>query len=1855
MSGPLRAVFDPQKVVNDISDLQATVGITSDSGLQKAISDVSGRVQLNEHAIGVIDASLAAHYSLVTTNISDISDVSGRVQLNEHAIGVIDASLAAHYSLVTTNISDISDISGLVQQNASDINDIQQLLENTLSNGKFYCNLGVKLPTSNSTKSYTVTLEIEVELTSYILYQTYTDESNNEIKESSNILPVFDNLRLKNTYNNFHMPLSQLFNSGIYFSEELKNELQYLCRYNEDCLEFTRQSVTNFTPQLTGKTYELKVNENNVNDYLIDDSKSSTDHILTENHYYTPLFNPPFINSINGGFTMGIGKTAWNSVDICNNQLTYSFNPYWCEENNQAFGQKVGYSPGDAKDTFGVGEFTIPYRNLSLTYTANIEFLDDSFYNATKGRALIRVPSFRNGNTIYYTNYSEFMPKLELSYLEEYIATRADVLAILNNALTRKEIKGARDNDVEIKYFTSNDFERLSKIIPNIGDVKIVLNKGTRQEQTWVILNEDTAQFKVVLIPEQLTMDKNGIINPIKYDTKSYETPSKQMVTYESEEWGNYSFNKIRGKMLLTYSQSSTLNQSISTNNLVNNTDYTGFSSWSPTPNIEIWVTQRTGWYVQQYLQEQTWNLGESLISNYMNGTQGFHTLNRYGSPFVGWGELGRKPVIGNNSNVSTCLPLLGGGLKTNIGKSFLTVDPRPHENSDSTNFSYIDLYRDWSKPVAPGKYNIFVGGYNQGGLQSTKYEDTIGINIISPSALDLSKDIIKNFLKNYIYDIGSSGRTYMGQIFDGGVGSGSDFGNDVATLVAKYLREDTTIPQIIFGLPPINSFRGFQQTRGTAALSRNFIYDNTYIDGSNQLQDVSINPVSVPGIAYDADLQNIMTRFDEFAVNKAVQTDDRKVIFNMDRYRTQIRYIYYWLESTKINGLRSQYPGLDDFESDLTNYLQENGLGELSWTNRNTIDSTVMNARGPYFNPIQPNIPMIHGSTMLLSYNISGGEQLTSDERENVLKLNLYGDFSGIDTLLDNDRLSIFNYNDRQNAFDNSYQLFINWGEISDLSNSDEVLDEKIYSEIINSNKGHPLLPYYDYNALTATTNYLSGIMNEKLKLDEFDIITEPSNNNLTYVKPRTSGSLRLYAQKWMTAEEWFKDFNYSLYYRETASCPTVGYAEGTDKGYRYLYGPRARKYNNLGQPLPESFNINGISGEKIIVQHDQDTVIFKSYPQTFDISSGKTNYHNNPKPAALYRSGLYADSPYKWFSFTRECTRSNFSAYYNTFYPEFTGAYGSISIFVDRIYLENDKPTNATESFVLNGVTYYYALDERYWRDSIKAVATNGGKFRMSGNIKDYYKKIYPKILFDNDIEADNPNCPKRYAYPSFTKSSKPNGLKKYTGLFPFDVADHGRNRDSSDGTTGHIGDGNESAIIQGYEAGNLSKYIQYNSVYKKYSISAFLDDAFKETIYYYNPPTGTNPNPSNSQMEQIYSINQYGLGFDKTQVMYGGLNSYLLLMRQLKANGMFTGDIPNDATNKAKLDSMLENGPIKFSGPHEKLTCNLNKPELKDGTKNKKQYNVEFTIDNSGGNYTLDISYNSNMSSNSFKTGAIIDIDNPDPILGFKFESQGLIYGHFIMSNDETNEGNYPYILITEFKTNDSNTGVEWVDEWHPKKYGDIIKETEGGLPNTDFITYKFAFLVNDEAPPIYAFTQEGIDGLSLGYIFQGANASALVEKYAEAQVGDLVEREHVESLRQNNFTSQNFKIYTPPIYAFTQEGIDGLPLGYIFQGANATALVDNYAEAQVGDFVDQEHVESLRQNNFTSQNFNIYTPPIYAFTQEGIDGLPLGYIFQGANATALVDKYAEAQVGDFVDQEDVESLRQNSFTSQNFKIY
>ena len=142
MSGPTRVVFDPTKVIDNLSDVsgrvqhnEAAIDIIDVSlaahyqlvtGNQGAIHDVSGRVQHNEAAIEVIDMSLGAHYQLVTDNQGAIHDVSSRVQHNEASIEVIDVSLAAHYQLVTGNQGAIHDVSSRVQHNeaAIDIIDV---------------------------------------------------------------------------------------------------------------------------------------------------------------------------------------------------------------------------------------------------------------------------------------------------------------------------------------------------------------------------------------------------------------------------------------------------------------------------------------------------------------------------------------------------------------------------------------------------------------------------------------------------------------------------------------------------------------------------------------------------------------------------------------------------------------------------------------------------------------------------------------------------------------------------------------------------------------------------------------------------------------------------------------------------------------------------------------------------------------------------------------------------------------------------------------------------------------------------------------------------------------------------------------------------------------------------------------------------------------------------------------------------------------------------------------------------------------------------------------------------------------------------------------------------------------------------------------------------------------------------------------------------------------------------------------------------------------------------------------------------------------------------------------------------
>ena len=116
----VRVVFDPQVVVADISQLQQVVGVTSNSGLQQAISDVSGRVQANEAAIDIIDASLADisgtldhHFTLVSGNITSISGLIEKDTQIDASLADISGTLDYHFTLVSGNITSIS---GLIEK-----------------------------------------------------------------------------------------------------------------------------------------------------------------------------------------------------------------------------------------------------------------------------------------------------------------------------------------------------------------------------------------------------------------------------------------------------------------------------------------------------------------------------------------------------------------------------------------------------------------------------------------------------------------------------------------------------------------------------------------------------------------------------------------------------------------------------------------------------------------------------------------------------------------------------------------------------------------------------------------------------------------------------------------------------------------------------------------------------------------------------------------------------------------------------------------------------------------------------------------------------------------------------------------------------------------------------------------------------------------------------------------------------------------------------------------------------------------------------------------------------------------------------------------------------------------------------------------------------------------------------------------------------------------------------------------------------------------------------------------------------------------------------------------------------------
>ena len=91
--------------------------------------------------------------------------------------------------------------------------------------------------------------------------------------------------------------------------------------------------------------------------------------------------------------------------------------------------------------------------------------------------------------------------------------------------------------------------------------------KITIGDTTYVPLELKNNYFRTVIVPEQNVKHKDGTEGPIEYDTKSVRK-SDNVTTYYSQEWGKYTFDKLKGKYTLSYTQvSSNGNSAIYTSN----------------------------------------------------------------------------------------------------------------------------------------------------------------------------------------------------------------------------------------------------------------------------------------------------------------------------------------------------------------------------------------------------------------------------------------------------------------------------------------------------------------------------------------------------------------------------------------------------------------------------------------------------------------------------------------------------------------------------------------------------------------------------------------------------------------------------------------------------------------------------------------------------------------------------------------------------------------------------------------------------------------------------------------------------------------------------------------------------------------------------------------------------------------------------------------------------------------------------------------------------------------------------------------------------------------------------------------
>ena len=250
--------------------------------------------------------------------------------------------------------------------------------------------------------------------------------------------------------------------------------------------------------------------------------------------------------------------------------------------------------------------------------------------------------------------------------------------------------------------------------------------------------------------------------------------------------------------------------------------------------------------------------------------------------------------------------------------------------------------------------------------------------------------------------------------------------------------------------------------------------------------------------------------------------------------------------------------------------------------------------------------------------------------------------------------------------------------------------------------------------------------------------------------------------------------------------------------------------------------------------------------------------------------------------------------------------------------------------------------------------------------------------------------------------------------------------------------------------------------------------------------------------------------------------------------------------------------------------------------------------------------------------------IDQSKFDDLKGHYFENES-IRGYFVLNNNPMR----PYILFTEVQAYDE-TSESWKHEWEFDgftSYGEFLRKTPGGVANSPYMCYKFAFL---PVPSIGSLTTYYITEAGIGYlrdnpddnIAPGLKDSALeylTEKYiTNAKPGDIINDLDKGLFLESFFTFEGYASnnngYFPPCvtkvssttYYITEAGIGYLrdnPDDNIAPGLKDSALeylTEKYiTNAKPGDIINDLDKGLFLESFFTfegyASNNNGYFPP------------------------------------------------------------